>query len=85
MFQRRQLRCSFCRKRETEVSKMVAGPGVYICDKCIVMASQIISDSHDQSQPHKVEPSVWRKLLARAKQFWRGGDARRVSSASVSR
>ena len=78
----RQLRCSFCGKNEAEVLKLVAGPRVYICDKCVALANQIISDSRDDSQPHKVEPSVWHKLLARARQFW--GGARRVSSPSIS-
>jgi ATP-dependent Clp protease ATP-binding subunit ClpX len=29
------LKCSFCRKTEDEVSKLVAGPDVYICDECV--------------------------------------------------
>jgi hypothetical protein len=32
-----KLRCSFCGKSHTEVDKLVAGPGVYICDACIVL------------------------------------------------
>lgn len=35
--------CSFCLKSSSEVVKLVAGPGVYICDECVVLASQIIS------------------------------------------
>ena len=31
----RRLRCSFCRKSETGVTKLVAGPNVYICDACV--------------------------------------------------
>jgi hypothetical protein len=84
MIKLRQLRCSFCGKDEAEVSKLVAGPRVYICDKCVAIASQIMSDSHGDSQPPKVEPSVWRKLLVRTRQFLRGGYSRRVNSLSVS-
>ena len=77
MFQRRQLRCSFCGKNEAEVSKLVAGPRVYICDKCVAIASHIMEDDSGD-QPPKVE-SVWRRLLTRALSFWRGGAAQRVS------
>jgi len=34
--------CSFCLKPSTEVAKMVAGPGVYICNECVDLCSQII-------------------------------------------
>ena len=30
-----QLKCSFCGKTQEQVRKLVAGPGVYICDECI--------------------------------------------------
>src|SRR5688572_13982744 len=36
------LHCSFCTKSEKEVQKLVAGPGVYICDVCIRLCNQII-------------------------------------------
>jgi ClpX C4-type zinc finger len=35
--------CSFCLKPSTEVAKLVAGPGVYICDECVELCRQIIS------------------------------------------
>jgi ATP-dependent Clp protease ATP-binding subunit ClpX len=87
MFKLRQLRCSFCRKNETEVSKLVAGPRVYICDKCVEIASEIIkSDLDDDTKSHKVETSVLRKLLGRTRRFLRGKDSdiQRVGSMSVS-
>ena len=34
--------CSFCLKPDTEVAKLVAGPGVYICDECVELCRQII-------------------------------------------
>ena len=37
------LRCSFCGKSQHEVTKLVAGPGVFICDKCVDLSSQIIA------------------------------------------
>ena len=34
--------CSFCRKPHDQVAKLVAGPGVYICDECVDLCGQII-------------------------------------------
>jgi ATP-dependent protease Clp ATPase subunit len=64
-----QLRCSFCGKKETEVSKLVAGQHGYICDKCVAIASQIMKGTPDGTQPPGVRASVWNKLLTRAQQF----------------
>jgi ATP-dependent protease Clp ATPase subunit len=36
------LKCSFCRKSEDQVQKLVAGPDVYICDECVAVASRIM-------------------------------------------
>ncbi|MBW2282696.1 MAG: hypothetical protein JRG76_12980 [Deltaproteobacteria bacterium] len=41
----RPLRCSFCRKSERRVAKLVAGPSVYICDACIHAAKAIVDSS----------------------------------------
>jgi ATP-dependent Clp protease ATP-binding subunit ClpX len=41
----KKLRCSFCRRTENEVEKLVAGPRVYICDKCAHEAVRIIDAS----------------------------------------
>lgn len=38
------LRCSFCGKQQDEVRKLIAGPGVFICDECIELCSDIIHD-----------------------------------------
>lgn len=35
--------CSFCRKLNTEVGTLVAGPGVYICDECVDLCVQVIA------------------------------------------
>jgi len=40
----KQLRCSFCGKTQEQVKKLVAGPGVYICDECVSLCSDIIED-----------------------------------------
>ncbi|MDQ2837599.1 MAG: hypothetical protein M3Y89_09300 [Actinomycetota bacterium] len=38
-----QLRCSFCAKHESEVSKIIAGPGIYICDECVQTCNDILA------------------------------------------
>jgi len=38
------LRCSFCGKSQNEVKKLIAGPGVYICDECIDLCTDIIEE-----------------------------------------
>lgn len=40
------LRCSFCGKSQNEVKKLIAGPTVYICNECIDICNEIISDDH---------------------------------------
>jgi ATP-dependent Clp protease ATP-binding subunit ClpX len=38
-----ELRCSFCGRPHTEVGKLVAGPGVYICDECVNLCVDVLS------------------------------------------
>jgi ATP-dependent protease Clp ATPase subunit len=80
MIKFRRLRCSFCRKNDTEVLKLVAGPRVFICDKCVAIASRIMADDpHDDQRPAAIGPTVWQKLFARVRSLFDGGEARRVS------
>ncbi|MFN6133370.1 MAG: ATP-dependent protease ATP-binding subunit ClpX [Synechococcaceae cyanobacterium] len=49
------LKCSFCGKSQEQVRKLIAGPGVYICDECIDLCNEILDeelvDSHGHGQP----------------------------------
>ena len=45
--EKKQLKCSFCGKTQEQVKRLVAGPGVYICDECIELCSEIISDEFE--------------------------------------
>ena len=38
------IRCSFCGKRETQVERLIAGPGVYICSECVQACGQLLQD-----------------------------------------
>jgi ATP-dependent Clp protease ATP-binding subunit ClpX len=42
------LRCSFCGKGQKEVKKLIAGPGVYICDECIELCNDIIDEEKER-------------------------------------
>lgn len=41
------LKCSFCGKSQDQVKRLIAGPGVYICDECIDLCHEIIEDEED--------------------------------------
>ena len=42
--QQKQHSCSFCGKTQTQVERLIEGPGVYICDECVALCSDILSD-----------------------------------------
>ena len=46
---KKQLKCSFCGKSQDQVKRLIAGPGVYICDECIDLCSDIIQDEFEES------------------------------------
>ena len=48
---KRKLTCSFCRRSEAEVAKLVAGPRVYICDRCAAEAVRIMNASEAVVEP----------------------------------
>ena len=57
MLGRKQLKCSFCRKNDSEVQKLVAGPGVYICDECVTIAKRLMdSETPASDAPSKNGP-----------------------------
>ena len=43
------LKCSFCGKSQKQVKKLIAGPGVYICDECIDLCNEIIEEELNES------------------------------------
>ena len=44
------LACSFCGRPQTQVAKLVAGPGVYICDGCVELAGAVIAEAKKQEE-----------------------------------
>ena len=62
------LKCSFCGKSQDQVRKLIAGPGVYICDECIDLCNEILDEElvDGQGNPrHSHEPS--RKAMPAAR------------------
>ena len=56
--------CSFCGKPNTEVRKLIAGPGVKICDQCVILCNEVIAEVDDapDSVRRSKEPSTERLL-----------------------
>ena len=48
--EKKQLKCSFCGKSQEQVKRLVAGPGVYICDECIDLCSEIIEEEFEDTK-----------------------------------
>lgn len=61
------LRCSFCGKSQNEVKKLIAGPTVYICNECIDICIEIITDDAEQqaigARPHLPRPTEIKTFL----------------------
>lgn len=47
------LKCSFCGKGQKEVKKLIAGPGVYICDECIDLCNDIVDEERERETSAK--------------------------------
>src|SRR6266568_2994956 len=51
--------CSFCGKSHAEVKKLIAGPGVYICDNCVVLCKQVLDkELASQAKRHKTRINI---------------------------
>lgn len=57
---RRVLKCSFCGKTQDQVKRLIAGPGVYICNECIELCLSILEDENvvERPQPAKEDKSI---------------------------
>ncbi len=49
------LKCSFCGKSQKQVKKLIAGPGVYICDECIDLCNEIIEEELSETSELKLD------------------------------
>src|ERR1043166_1686290 len=46
-----RLKCSFCGKSQDQVKKLIAGPGVYICDECVDLCNEILDEELFEGGP----------------------------------
>ncbi|WP_067892086.1 ClpX C4-type zinc finger protein [Nocardia vaccinii] len=53
-------RCSFCGKAHSEVSTLVAGPGVHICDECVGLAATITANHRKSDAPAPLQ--IWQTM-----------------------
>ena len=49
------IRCSFCGKRENQVSRLIAGPGVYICSDCVAACSDLLREEYELDTPEALK------------------------------
>jgi len=78
--------CSFCGKNQDEVSKLIAGPNVYICDECISLCNEIVLESHEESAGPEEERRVLKpkEIKAHLDEYVIGQEyAKRVLSVAV--
>lgn len=52
------LRCSFCGKSQEQVRKLIAGPGVYICDECVELCNEILEEEFSERAGNKPQPGL---------------------------
>lgn len=48
----KQIKCSFCGRPQSNVGRLVAGPGVYICDECIHQCMDVLDEGYFEEMPH---------------------------------
>jgi len=58
-----QVRCSFCAKPSSEVAKVIAGPGVYICDECIQLCNVILAQEQHKPSPPERQLPAWEEAM----------------------
>lgn len=78
--------CSFCGKSQEEVSKLIAGPNVYICDECIDLCNEIVLDSSEEAEEEHISGGLLkpREIKCHLDDYVIGQDfAKRVLSVAV--
>ena len=54
----KQIKCSFCGKKQNQVQRIIAGPGVYICNECVDLCQSILDDEMYDETPEEILPEV---------------------------
>ena len=58
-----QVRCSFCAKPSSEVAKVIAGPGVYICNECIELCGAILAQEQQKPSQPQTQLPAWDEAM----------------------
>src|SRR5687767_13207017 len=79
------LKCSFCGKSQKQVKKLIAGPGVYICDECIDLCNEIIEEElSETAEPRLEELPKPQEIYEFLEQYVVGQDqAKKILSVAV--
>ncbi|MBO1754318.1 ClpX C4-type zinc finger protein [Allobranchiibius sp. CTAmp26] len=57
------VRCSFCAKDEQDIAKIIAGPGIYICNECVQLCNDILAGSApEQAGADQPELPYWQSM-----------------------
>jgi hypothetical protein len=59
-----QLCCSFCAKPSADVEKVIAGPGVYICNECVGLCNDILRSEQQEPLESDTRLSAWEEGMA---------------------
>ncbi len=82
----KELCCSFCGKAQKEVRKLIAGPSVYICDECVELCNDIITEDYEREDYYASSPSIPKpaELYEHLSEYVIGQDrAKRILSVAV--
>jgi ATP-dependent Clp protease ATP-binding subunit ClpX len=76
--------CSFCGKNQKEVTKLIAGPAVYICDECIQLCSEIIEEENEHGAKELEQNLIPKEIKAKLDEYVIEQDpAKKILSVAV--
>ncbi len=76
--------CSFCGKAQDEVSRLIAGPNVYICEQCVQLCNEILAESEAEAKPASAPPRTPEEIKAFLDQYVIGQErAKKLLSVAV--
>ena len=58
-----QVHCSFCAKPSSEVGKVIAGPGVYICNECVGLCNDILRAGQENPSEPGIRRAAWEESM----------------------